>query len=196
MVYKPFGMLSQFSGEGERKTLSELFSFPKDVYPVGRLDAESEGLLILTNDKRLNYELLHPEKFHCRTYLVQVEGEAGQEDLKVIENGMWIRNRSRKVKTRNCMARIVTPPACLAPRIPPVRFRKNIPTSWIEITLTEGKNRQVRKMTAAAGFPALRLIRTGIEDLKIGKMKPGEVNVMNKRTMYRLLKISAVGSGA
>lgn len=190
IIYKPFGMLSQFSKEGSHKTLADLdFHFPKDVYPVGRLDTDSEGLLILTNNKNVNHRLLNPSFSHTRTYLIQVEGEISDDACRKIEQGVSINIKGEKYSTDFCKVKKVDVPTDLPKRIPPVRFRKSIPTSWIEMTLTEGKNRQVRKMTAAVGFPTLRLIRIAIENLTLDEMKPGEVKELKEEIIFRLLKL-------
>lgn len=172
-------MLSQFTREGTHKTLANLsYSFPKDVYPVGRLDADSEGFLLLTNDKQVNHLLLNPKFKHNRTYLVQVEGVFSEEAKKKLEQGVTISMDGKDYKTLPSKVILDKEPN-LPERNPPIRFRKNIPTSWIEITLQEGKNRQVRKMTASVGFPTLRLVRIGIEKISLGKMMPGEVREIN-----------------
>ena len=164
-IYKPFEMLSQFSREGNHQTLADLdFKFQKEVYPVGRLDADSEGLLLLTNDKTLNHKLLDPKFKHKRVYLAQVEGIVTQEAKTILEKGVSITVDGKKHQTLPCSAELLPAtfgdePGDVPERKPPIRFRKNSPTSWIKLTLHEGKNRQVRKMTAAVGFPTLRLIR-------------------------------------
>lgn len=188
-IYKPYGMLSQFSPEAGKTTLAELYNFPKDVYPVGRLDADSEGLLLLTNDKSLNHFLLNPDFAHSRTYLVQVDGTADEEALAKLISGVTITVSGVAYKTKPAAAKKTEPPLNLPDRNPPVRFRKLIPTSWMELTLTEGKNRQVRKMTAAVGLPTLRLIRTKIEEVTLGDMKPGDVQELQKNEFYKNLKI-------
>lgn len=190
IIYKPFGMLSQFTKEGEHQTLADLgFPFPKDVYPVGRLDADSEGLLLLTNNKNLNHRLLNPGFRHNRTYLIQVEGEISEDACKEMEAGLSISIDGKKYLTETCKVKPVEEPTAIPERKPPVRFRKSIPTSWIEMTLIEGKNRQVRKMTAAVGFPTLRLIRIAIEDLTMDEMKQGEVKELKESIALRLLKL-------
>lgn len=180
-------MLSQFTEEGGHKTLAE-FNLPKDVYPVGRLDADSEGLLILTNDKRINDLLLNPERKHERTYFVQVEGEADSEAIRKLGEGITINEKGKTYKTLPAKATIIPEPV-LPDRNPPIRQRKNIPTSWIEINLIEGKNRQVRRMTAAVGFPALRLVRVRIENLTLSKQESGFVEEIDKHTFYTKLKL-------
>ena len=183
-------MISQFSREGEHKTLADLdFKFPSDVYPVGRLDTDSEGLLLLTNNKKLNHRLLNPAFQHKRVYLVQVEGLATEEACKKIAQGVVISVDGKKYTTEKCSARIADEPVGIPERVPSIRFRKTIPTSWIELTLTEGKNRQVRKMTAAAGFPTLRLIRTHIEEISLNDMLPGEAREMKESEVMQLLQL-------
>lgn len=174
-IYKPFGMMSQFSRENNNPTLADLgFAFPKDVYPVGRLDHDSEGLLLLTNDSALNKLLLSPKNMHRRTYWVQVEGEISSEAIAKLCEGVEINLKGVKYKTLPAEVHAIPTPQ-LPERIPPIRFRLTVPTSWVSITLTEGKNRQVRRMTAAVGFPTLRLVRASIESLMLGEMQPGEV---------------------
>lgn len=187
IIHKPYGMLSQFSKEGKHTTLADLFNFPKDVYPVGRLDSDSEGLLIITNDKNLNYKLLQPKFKHLRTYLVQVDGAISNEAIEKLQSGVSININGKLHKTLPAKAKIIDSPREVEERNPPVRFRKNIPTSWIELSLTEGKNRQVRKMTAAVGFPTLRLIRIKIEKINLFPLKSGEVKEFQKEEIYRLL---------
>ena len=190
-IYKPYGMLSQFSREGAKPTLADLkFTFPKDVYPVGRLDADSEGLLILTNDKGLNHQLLDPKYKHQRTYLVQVEGSITPKAIEELAKGVSININKKMHHTAPAKVERVSEPEWIPERDPPVRFRKNIPTSWITITLTEGKNRQVRKMTAAVGFPTLRLIRIRIEQLDIKDLRPGGVMETDGKNLYKSLNIS------
>lgn len=182
VAYKPYGMLSQFTPDqpGQR-TLAELSaSLPKDVYPVGRLDADSEGLLLLTNDPRLNARLLRPERGHERTYWAQVEGIPTEEALEALRQGVVIRIHGTPYRTRPARVRLLEGPPELPPREPPIRLRKSVPDRWIEITLTEGKNRQVRRMCAAVGYPVLRLVRVQIGALRLGEgplrhLLPGEV---------------------
>lgn len=190
IIYKPYGVLSQYSPEGEHLGLGSLFDFPRDVYPVGRLDADSEGLLVLTSDTNLNHKLLDPENSHWRTYWVQVEGEITADALQALQKGVSIRIQKKVYKTLPAKAGLLALPVPLPERDPPVRFRKNIPTSWIFLSLREGKNRQVRRMTAAAGFPTLRLVRVAIEDLKLGHMLPGDVRELSREELYRQLNIS------
>lgn len=159
MFHKPYGVLCQFTEDqpGQR-TLAE-FGFPKGVYPVGRLDMDSEGLLLLCDEAGFNHRFLDPGNAHPRTYLVQVEGVPTVTSLETLRRGgLTIQGH----KTRPCEVTMRTSEPEIPPRDPPVRFRKSIPTSWLEMRLVEGKNRQVRRMTAAVGHPTLRLIRIGI----------------------------------
>ncbi|MDP4207694.1 MAG: pseudouridine synthase [Bacteroidota bacterium] len=187
IIYKPFGMLSQFTAEGDKATLAQLGQFPPDVYPVGRLDADSEGLLILTNDKELNHRLLNPKFRHKRTYLAQVDGAVTPEAIEKLCKGVTITVDGRPYATLPAQAKALTAEPGLPERIPPIRYRKSIPTSWVELTLHEGKNRQVRKMTASVGFPTLRLVRVAIEGIQLGGMQPGEVRELYHEKIYRLL---------
>ena len=175
IFYKPFQVLSQFSAEGDKKTLSDyFFSLPKDIYPVGRLDYDSEGLLLLTNDRQLTHHLLEPKFKHKRTYWVQMEGVINDGAMQQLENGVMINVNGKQHKTAPAVVKFFDEEPNIPERNPPIRFRKNIPTSWIELTLTEGKNRQVRKMTAAVGFPTLRLIRHRIGSISIEGLVVGE----------------------
>lgn len=174
IFYKPFQVLSQFSKEDDKKTLADYFSsLHRDVYPVGRLDYDSEGLLLLTNDKKLTHKLLEPRYKHERTYWVQVEGLITEEATTQLENGVTINVNGKPYKTAKAQAKIFKTAPAVPERNPPIRFRKNIPTSWIALTLTEGKNRQVRKMTAAVGFPTLRLIRFSIGRISVDGLEVG-----------------------
>lgn len=187
-IYKPFGTLSQFTKEGEHQTLAELgFNFPKDVYPVGRLDADSEGLLLLTNDKRINSRLLDPEQGHERSYLVQVEGEISAEAISRLKEGIEVSFDGKVYKTRSAHVELLSDLPAIPERNPPIRFRLNVPTSWIRLKIIEGKNRQVRKMTAKVGFPTLRLIRESINELSLKSMESGRVEVMERSEFYSKL---------
>lgn len=187
IIYKPFGMLSQFSKEGNKPTLGDLAKFPPDVYPVGRLDSDSEGLLLLTNDKQLNHKLLNPKFKHKRTYLAQLEGLITDEALLNLQNGVVLNIDGKQYQTLPALSKRLKDEPLLPERIPPIRYRKNIPTSWLELTLSEGKNRQVRKMTAAVGFPTLRLVRKSIEKIELGTMQPGEVRELSYEQIILLL---------
>jgi 23S rRNA pseudouridine2457 synthase len=167
--------MCQFSEAGEKKTLAHYFSdLPKDIYPTGRLDFDSEGLLLLTNDKNLSHHLTEPRFAHPRTYYVQVEGTITPEAIQQLATGVSINIDGSQHHTRPAIASIIQGEPSLPPRFPPIRFRKSIPTSWLSLTLTEGKNRQVRRMTAAVGFPTLRLVRYAIGSITIEGMQPGD----------------------
>lgn len=198
IINKPYGMLSQFRKEAEQhRTLAELYQFPKDVYPVGRLDRDSEGLLILTNDKRLNARLLRPEAGHWRTYWAQVEGRVTTEALNRLQTGVSFKVKKKAYRSLPAKASLIHQalaereweelssdqqpteitnsradsnrfrPAGVQERNPPVRYRKSVADAWLELQLREGKNRQVRKMCAAVGHPVLRLLRVAIGELKL-----------------------------
>jgi 23S rRNA pseudouridine2457 synthase len=174
IFYKPFQVLCQFSKEGDKKTLADYFpSIPKDVYPVGRLDYDSEGLLLLTNDKQLTHQLLEPKYQHERTYWVQVEGTITQEAVGKLERGVIISVNGSQYKTLPARATLFSEVPLVVERDPPIRFRKTVPDSWLSLTLFEGKNRQVRKMTASVGFPTLRLIRYSIGSMTVEGLSPG-----------------------
>ena len=187
IIYKPFGILSQFSGDAN--TLKEIDNFPSDVYPVGRLDKDSEGLLLITNDKALNHQLLNPSFAHQRTYLAQVEGIPTTEAIGQLEKGVEINVDGKMYQTKKAKAQLLAIEPTLPERNPPIRYRKSVPDSWIELNLIEGKNRQVRKMTAAVGFPTLRLVRYAMENLSIEGFEVGEVREMDRSTLLDLLKI-------
>lgn len=186
IVYKPFQVLSQFSSE-EKKTLKDFFPLPGDLYPVGRLDFDSEGLLIITNDKQLNHRLLDPRFAHDREYWVQVEGTIDTAAIRQLEAGVAITIDGKPYRTRPSRAARMDPPPRVPERNPPIRYRANIPSSWVKIILQEGKNRQVRKMTAKVGFPTLRLIRYRIEGLTLDGLEPGEIRRMTRQAIYRSL---------
>lgn len=186
IIYKPFQVLSQFSKEGDKKTLADFFDVEKDVYPVGRLDYDSEGLLILTNDKQLNHRLLNPVFKHKKEYWVQVDGAINAAAIHQLERGVAINIDGKQYHTIPATATLLNEPQ-VCERNPPIRFRKDIPTSWISLTITEGKNRQVRKMTAAVGFPTLRLVRNSIENICLDNMKPGDIFEISKVLIYKKL---------
>lgn len=166
---KPFGVVCQFSPVPGKQTLKDFITEP-DVYPAGRLDHDSEGLVLLTDDGAAQHVLTDPKFEHRRTYWAQVEGSPGAEALAALEDGVEIPG----YRTRPAVARLLEKEPDLPPRFPPVRYRKSIPTAWIELTLTEGRNRQVRHMTAATGHPTLRLVRVGIAGVGIAGLEPGD----------------------
>ena len=167
---KPFGVLSQFSSDGSsNRTLAE-FGFPPGVYPLGRLDADSEGLLILSDQPEWNARLLHPDQGHEREYWVQVEGVVTPEKLRRLSAGVVIQGRV----TLPCIVRALEQAPDFPPRNPPIRFRKTVPDRWLSIILKEGRNRQVRRMTAAVGLPTLRLVRLRIGKLWLRDLASGE----------------------
>lgn len=171
LAYKPYNVMTQFSGDNPAETLRVLdYEFPKNVYPVGRLDKDSEGLLLLTNDTRLNHRLLNPQFKHTREYYAQVERVPTKAALQQLSQGVILKDGL----TLPAQAKWIEPPL-LPPREPPIRYRATIPTAWISLTLTEGRNRQVRRMTAAVGFPTLRLVRWRIENLVLDGLEPGQV---------------------
>ncbi|PZT87910.1 MAG: pseudouridine synthase [Citromicrobium sp.] len=170
LLNKPFGVLSQFTGgkDGVADTLAHLVDVP-GVYPAGRLDKDSEGLLLLTDDGRLQSRIAEPRYKMAKTYLVQVEGEAGDEALEQLARGVALKDGM----TRPARAKRIDPPPVWE-RDPPVRYRKSVPDSWIALEITEGRNRQVRRMTAAVGLPTLRLVRWRIGEWSVDGIAPGE----------------------
>jgi 23S rRNA pseudouridine2457 synthase len=183
LFYKPYGVLSQFSDNSGRKTLKAFGPFPRDIYPVGRLDADSEGLLLLTNDGPAKHLLLEPRFGHQRTYLVQVERVPIEDALTRLRTGVTIDGR----RTKQATVTLLDPEPSVHPREAPIRYRKSIPTAWLEITLTEGRNRQIRKMTAAVGHPTLRLIRTKLGPITLNGLSPGEHRHLTKTELQSLL---------
>ena len=168
--HKPYGVLSQFTPDGSRHRPLAEFGFPPGVYPIGRLDAESEGLLLLSDEGELNARLLHPSRGHVREYWAQVERVPSPEALAQLARGVVIGGRT----TLPCRTWMLDPQPVVAPRDPPIRFRKNVPDCWIALELVEGKNHQVRRMTAAVGHPTLRLMRVKIGALELGGLAAGE----------------------
>jgi 23S rRNA pseudouridine2457 synthase len=175
LLYKPFQVLSQFTSPDGKKCLKDIIEVEKDVYPVGRLDYDSEGLLLLTNDSSINHQLLHPSFEHKRTYWVQVDGAITENALEILRKGVVINIDGKQYKTNKAVLKILPEDIIVPERNPPIRFRKSIPTSWVSIELTEGKNRQVRKMFASIGFPVLRLIRAQLGKYTIDKMLPADI---------------------
>ena len=188
IIHKPYQVLSQFSNESNNIGLGEVYkNLPRDVYPVGRLDLDSEGLLILTNDKSLNNKLLNPKHNHSRTYWVEVEGTPDNLAIDRLQKGVDININGKTHRTKPAKVRIVKPK--IPERNPPVNYQKHPERTWLEIQLTEGKNRQVRRMTAKVGHPTLRLIRIAIEDLRLIPLKSGEITQMSEKAMFRKLRL-------
>ncbi|MDE5093311.1 MAG: pseudouridine synthase [Trichodesmium sp. St11_bin5] len=189
---KPYNVLSQFTDNRNVKhrssTLKEYISVDS-VYPVGRLDQDSEGLLLLTNHGQLQYRLSDPKFAHPRTYWVQVERIPDTIALKQLQEGVMIKN----YQTRPAKVKLLSNEPLLPSRHPPIRFRKTVPTAWLEITLTEGRNRQVRRMTAAVGFPTLRLVRIAIANLRFEGLKPGEWRDLNLSEIQSLKNYLGLG---
>lgn len=172
--HKPWGVLSQFTPDGSpNRTLAE-FGMPERVYPIGRLDADSEGLLLLSDEAAWNARLLQPDRGHPRRYWVQVEGIPGPESLQRLARGVEIQGH----RTRPCQAWLLDPQPQVPPRNPPIRVRLTVPDRWIAVELVEGRNRQVRRMTAAVGLPTLRLLRVRIGDLELGDLRAGTWRIL------------------
>ena len=164
---KPYDVLSQFTDANERATLSDYIDCP-GVYPAGRLDRDSEGLLLLTNNGRLNARITQPRRKTEKRYWIQVEGQPSADQLAALRAGPVIKDGP----TQPARIQVIDPPS-LWPRTPPVRYRKTVPTTWLEVTITEGRNRQVRRMSAAVGLPTLRLVRIAIGRWTLGNLAPG-----------------------
>lgn len=180
LFYKPYGVISQFSGAGH--TLRDYIPV-RNVYCAGRLDHDSEGLLLLTDDGALQHRLTDPRFQHPRTYWAQVERVPDEESLQHLREGVAIQG----YHTRPAQARLLEQEPALPRREPPIRFRKNVPTAWLELTLSEGRNRQVRRMTAAVGHPTLRLVRVAIGGLKLEGLEPGQWRELRHDELTALL---------
>ncbi len=177
---KPFDVLCQFTDEQGRKTLAD-FIKQKNVYAAGRLDRDSEGLVLLTDDGKLQHKITDPKNKMPKTYWVQVEGQITNDAIRQLQKGVRLKDgRSSAIRTKPAKVKIISEPEGLWPRLPPIRQRKNIPTSWIELSITEGRNRQVRRMTAATGFPTLRLIRYRIGEWSIDNIANGDYTIKTK----------------
>ena len=181
---KPYDVLTQFSPEAGSKaqTLKDFVRVP-GVYPAGRLDRDSEGLLLLTNDGWLQHQLTDPRFAHAKTYWAQVEGIPPREALETLASGVILRD----FRTRPAQVRLLAAVPPLPPRVPPIRYRAAIPTAWVELIISEGKNRQVRRMTAAVGHPTLRLVRVALGPLPLGDLAPGEYRELDTGEVRRLL---------
>lgn len=182
---KPYDVVTQFTAHGNSRSLAN-FRMPQGVYPCGRLDKDSEGLLLLINDGKLQHRLTDPERGHPRTYWVQVEGVPDIERLDKMRAGLKLKDGM----TLPCELRLLRTPPELPPRKPPIRVRENVPTTWLEIILTEGRNRQVRRMTAAIGHPTLRLYRVAIGTLTLEGLEPGQWRFATKEECRRLRGVS------
>lgn len=178
---KPYGVLCQFTDEGGRPTLSRYIQH-RDVYPAGRLDLDSEGLLLLTTDGALAHRLTDPRHKQPKTYLVEVDGLPSESALASLRDGVTL-NDGPTLPAR--VRTLDAPPEPLWSRDPPVRFRRNLPTSWLEITIHEGRNRQVRRMTAAVGVPTLRLVRTRVGHHQLGALLPGQTRMVDQLALPR-----------
>jgi 23S rRNA pseudouridine2457 synthase len=193
LFYKPYDVLCQFidrdSATPDRRTLQDYISVP-DVYAVGRLDRDSEGLLLLTDHGQLQHRLSNPKFAHTRTYWVQVECTPDEVALEQLRSGVVIQD----YRTRPAEVTLLSTEPALPPRDPPIRFRKTVPTAWLEITLTEGRNRQVRRMTAAIGFPTLRLVRCKIVHLTLAGLQPGQWRDLDPEELQQLKKLCQLGS--
>lgn len=186
LVYKPYGVISQFSPHEKYQSLDSIYNFPKNVYPIGRLDAESEGLLILSNNPQLNHRLLQPKNAHRRSYWVQLDGSITNEAIQQLQEGVRINVKGEKILTQESQAEIIDEP--LIPFAGPKIEKENC--SWINLTLTEGKYHQVRKMTAKVGFPTLRLIRNAIEDISILDLENEIVKVIESKQLHQRLRLN------
>lgn len=184
ILNKPYRVLCQFRDDHGRQTLKDYVPIP-DIYPAGRLDYDSEGLVLLTNDGRLQHRLTDPRYRHPRTYWVQVEGEPTPAALEQLRQGVLIQGRRTLPATVNVLPEAPS----LPPRQPPIRFRRYIPTTWLSLTLREGRNRQVRRMTAAVGLPTLRLVRVAIGTLELKDLAPGcwrDLTDQEQKQLWRL----------
>ena len=191
LLDKPYDVLSQFTREApHHRTLADVYDFPPRVYPVGRLDRDSEGLLLLTDDASLNQRVLHPEAGHGKTYRAQVEGIPTTADLRALAAGVTIRIRKRDYHCTPLEAGFLPAAsvAAIPPRTPPVRHRERIPTTWLSLTLTEGKNRQVRRMCAAVGFPVLRLRRFAIGGITLDDLGGQTVREVGREWLLTRLR--------
>lgn len=190
-LHKPYGVLSQFSSESGHPGILDLkLDLPKDVYPVGRLDRDSEGLLILTNDNQFKSRLTHPKAGYLKKYWVQVEGEISEQSLNALRSPMTIRIKSKNVRLSPATAKKIEEPR-VQKRVPDIRYRATVPTSWLEIGLSEGKNRQIRRMTAQVGNPTLRLIRFQIGQLQLAHLNliPGEASSLTTQHLEAIQSI-------
>jgi len=194
LFHKPYGVLPQFTDRSPqpRPTLADFISMA-NVYPVGRLDLDSEGLMLLTDDGKLQHRLSHPRFAHPRTYLAQVERIPDPKSLSKLAEGVIIAG----YQTRPCGVELLPcEPAGIAPRQPPIRYRATVPTAWLKLTLTEGRNRQVRKMTASIGFPTLRLIRIAIAHLQLADLAQGAYRHLTPAELAQLRQLTGLSGRA
>ncbi|WP_299702249.1 pseudouridine synthase [uncultured Pontibacter sp.] len=189
LLNKPYEVLTQFTDETGRATLKDFVPVP-EIYPVGRLDYDSEGLVLLTDDKALQHRLSDPKFKIEKTYWVQMDGIPTEEALEELQRGVMIKN----VKTAPAKARLLEEEPQVWERSKPIRFRKEIPTSWVEIKISQGMNRQVRRMTAAVGYPTLRLIRPAIGPLSLDELQPGEYRELTNEEVTELKRLTAGSS--
>ena len=182
--HKPYGVLSQFTPDGSPNRTLAGFGLPGGVYGIGRLDADSEGLLLLSDEAGLNQRLLEPEQGHQRIYWAQVERIPDDDALARLRAGVMLQGR----RTLPCGAARLDPQPAMAERDPPIRLRKTVPDCWIALTLVEGKNRQVRRMTAAIGHPTLRLVRVQIGAYALGELAAGEWRILTEEERARVLQ--------
>ncbi|HEX3449643.1 MAG TPA: pseudouridine synthase [Isosphaeraceae bacterium] len=183
-LFKPYDVVCQFSDDIGRLTLKDYVPIP-GIYPVGRLDRDSEGLLLLTDDGRLAHRLTDPRFEHPKTYLVQVERTPDHVALEELRRGVVLKDG----RTRPAQVELLAQPPALIDRSVPIRFRKNVPTAWLRLTIREGRNRQVRRMTAAVGHPTLRLVRTAIGPITVGELAPGQWRELNAHELAALVRI-------
>ena len=188
LFYKPYGVLCQFSSKERKTTLRDYLTVPQDVYPIGRLDEDSEGLLMLTNDKRWTEIILNPAQKISKTYLALIEGIPDEEKLERLRKGVVVKIKNKGLlRTAPCTAEIIANPQWMEERNPPPVLRKNKQYCWLRITVIEGKNRQIRKMTATIGHPTLRLVRTEIGNLSLKELKPGQFRFVTEKEFSGLI---------
>jgi len=193
IINKPYKVISQFTNEEGKTCLKDIFTVPKDVYSIGRLDFDSEGLLILTNDNYLKTQLANPKYNAQKIYYVQVENTPSKEELRKLENGVTINVNGKEYKTQKCKINFLSESkySKIEERNPPIRFRQSIPTTWLEVHLNEGKNRQIRKMTATIGCPTLRIIRFAIGEINLNVIEEdSNIKEFNRNEIYQIIGIN------
>lgn len=187
VINKPFQALSQFTNEDDKKCLKDYFKVPNDVYPVGRLDYDSEGLLILTNDNHLKNHILSPKSKTQKVYYVQVENVPKRDNLNTLENGVVLNIKGKDYKTAKCKVNFLPKELEMPERNPPIRFRQSIPTKWLEFYISEGKNRQIRKMTAKINCPTLRIVRYAIGAVNLDLLAGKSILELKRAEIYALI---------